>query len=118
MSKSIYLTAPEVVQLEFATSSAAIDADEWIDPEVSAHCGIDADDLRRYRRPPAFASRAGAVAQPDPHARAGFVFPEEMRELGDALLYMSDAELAAAFDHPTTPAAADRTATMRAVAAG
>ena len=117
MCKSIYLTAPEGVQLEFAASSTAIDADEWIDPEVAAYCGIDADELERYQQPAAFGSRGGAVAQPDPHGRPGFVFPEEMREAGEALLHMSDAELAATFDHPTTPAA-DRAAAMRAAAVG
>src|SRR4030095_4831044 len=100
MCKSIYLAAPEGLQLEFSTSSSAIDAESWIDPEVVAHCGISAAELARYRQPPPFASQGGAVAQPDPFARHGFVFPDEMRELGTALLAMSDAEIAATLDHP------------------
>src|SRR5262245_41715354 len=65
MCQSIYATAPEGVMIEFSTSAAPIDADEWIDPEVVAYCGIEGSDLARYRRPPAFATRGGTVAQPD-----------------------------------------------------
>lgn len=39
MCQSIYLAAPEGLMLEFASSAAPIDADEWIDPEVVALCG-------------------------------------------------------------------------------
>jgi hypothetical protein len=74
-----------------------------VDPEVVAYCGIDASDLARYRRPPAFASQHGAVAQPDPHAKPNFVFPEEWRERGEGLLRMSDEEIAAALSVPTPP---------------
>src|SRR6185295_13416641 len=63
MCQSIYATAPEGLMIEFAASSAPIDADEWLDPEVVAYCGIDASELARYRRPPAFASQRGAVPQ-------------------------------------------------------
>ncbi|HYB99062.1 MAG TPA: VOC family protein [Candidatus Limnocylindrales bacterium] len=105
MCRSIYLTGPEGMQLEFASSAGlAVRADEWIDAEVAAACGIDADALERYRRPSAFVSQGGAVAQPSPDLRPGFVFPEEMRELGEAMLRMSDEEIAAVLDHPTTPA--------------
>ncbi len=103
MCRSIYATAPEGLMIEFATSAAAIDADEWIDPEVAAHCAIGAADVARYRRPAPFASRGGAVAQPDPHAKPNFVFPEEWNERGAALLRMTDAELAAALSEPTPP---------------
>jgi catechol 2,3-dioxygenase-like lactoylglutathione lyase family enzyme len=103
MCKSIYLTAPEGIMLEFATSAAAIDADEWIDPEVVGLCGIGPDELERYRRPPAFASQGGAVPQPDPHAKPNFVFPGEWRERGADLLQMSDREIAATLSVSTPP---------------
>lgn len=108
MCKSIYLAAPEGVQLEFSWSPAAIVAEQWIDPEVMERCGIDAADLARYRRPATFVSRGGGVAQPDPSAKPGFVFPDEMRELGAALLVMSDEEVASALDFsdPPVPASA------------
>lgn len=110
MCKSIYLVGPEGLQLEFATSDAAIDAERWIDPEVVAFCGLTEADVARYRRPARFASQGGAVAQPAPNIRPTFVFPEELREMGEALLAASDAEIAAALDHPEPPVPAPRSA--------
>ena len=103
MCKSIYLAAPEGIMLEFATSAEAIDADEWIDPEVVGVCGIRADELERYLRPPTFASQGGAVAQPDPHARPNFEYPPGWRERGERFFRMSDEEIAAALSVPTPP---------------
>jgi catechol 2,3-dioxygenase-like lactoylglutathione lyase family enzyme len=103
MCKSIYLAAPEGIMLEFATSAAPIDAEEWIDPEVVRLCGIAPDELERYRRPEGFVSRGGAVPQPDPHAKPNFVFPPTWRERGEGLFQMSDAEIAAALSVPTPP---------------
>ena len=68
-----------------------------------ALCGISAEDLQRYRRPAPFASQGGRVPQPDPHAKPNFVFPEADRERGEALLRMSDPEMAAALSVPTPP---------------
>jgi len=103
MCKSIYLAAPEGLMLEFATSAAAIDGDEWIDPEVVDLCGIRPDELARYRRPPEFASRGGTVPQPDPRAKPNFVFPGPFRERGEGLFQMSDTDIAAALSVPTPP---------------
>jgi hypothetical protein len=65
--KSIYLAAPEGIMLEFATSEGnSIDAEAWIDPEVMQLAGINAEELRRYKKPPAFESKNGKVAQPAP----------------------------------------------------
>jgi catechol 2,3-dioxygenase-like lactoylglutathione lyase family enzyme len=100
MCKSMYLAGPEGIALEFATSAAPIDAEEWLDPEVVALCGIDAAELARYRRPPAFAARGGAVPQPDMDARPAPHFPPE---IAASLRAMSDAEIAAALDFPTPP---------------
>jgi len=103
MCQSIYATAPEGLMIEFATSATAIDADQWIDPEVVAFCGLNAEELARYRRPVPFVSKNGTVAQPDPHAKPNFVFPEEWRDRGEALFHMSDEEIAAALSVPTPP---------------
>lgn len=103
MCKSIYLAAPEGIMLEFATSAGPIDAEQWIDPEVVGLCGIRPDELERYLRPPVFASRGGAVPQPDPHARPNFEYPAEWRERGEGLFRMSDEEIAAAMSVPTPP---------------
>ncbi len=89
--------------LEFATSAAPFDADEWSDPEVVRFCGIDAAELARYRHPPEIASQGGGVPQPNSHAKPNFVFPPEMRERGEALLRMSDDEIAALLSVPTPP---------------
>jgi catechol 2,3-dioxygenase-like lactoylglutathione lyase family enzyme len=99
MCKSMYLAAPEGIVLEFATSAAPIDADEWLDPEVVALCGISDADLARYRRPPAFHDRAGAVPQPDPHARPGMQLPPGM----EVIFTMSDAEISQRLSFPTPP---------------
>jgi catechol 2,3-dioxygenase-like lactoylglutathione lyase family enzyme len=118
MCRSIYLNGPEGIQLEFATSAGkAVDAEDWIDPEVAAVFGVERADLERFRNPPAFASCGGAVAQPSPELRAAFVFPEEMRELGAALLQMSDEQISKVMDHPSTPAE-DRAALQRTAAVG
>jgi catechol 2,3-dioxygenase-like lactoylglutathione lyase family enzyme len=99
MCQSMYLSAPEGIVLELATSAAPIDADEWLDPDVVALCGISDDDLARYRRPPAFQDRGGAGPQPDPHARPGVPVPPGM----DVVFSMSDAEIARRLSFPTPP---------------
>jgi catechol 2,3-dioxygenase-like lactoylglutathione lyase family enzyme len=99
MCKSMYLAGPEGIVLEFASSAAPIDADEWLDPEVVALCGIDETELARYRSPAWFADRAGAVPQPDPATRPGLHLPPQM----EALRSMTDAEIAALLDFPTPP---------------
>jgi catechol 2,3-dioxygenase-like lactoylglutathione lyase family enzyme len=105
MCKSMYLAAPEGIVLEFATSEAPLDADEWLDPEVVQLCGISDADLVRYRRPPAFADRAGGVPQPDPQARPGMRMPPGM----DAIFSMSDADIARILSFPTPPVPKRRT---------
>jgi hypothetical protein len=99
MCKSMYLAGLEGLSLEFATSAEPIDADQWLDPEVVALCGIDAAELARYRAPAGFADRGGAVPNPDPHARPGMQVPPEMQ----TVFSMSDRELAERMNYPTPP---------------
>lgn len=99
MCKSMYLGAPEGIVLEFATSAAAIDPDQWLDPEVVALCGIDAAELSRYRRPPPFTYRGGGVAQPPPDARTDVRVPPEVAPLQS----LSDAQVASLLDFPVPP---------------
>ncbi len=99
MCKSIYLGAPEGISLEFAASDEPIDAQQWIDPEVVALCGIDTDELARYRAPAPVADRGGAVPNPDPHARPGMQVPPAMQ----AIFTMSDQELSDRISFPTPP---------------
>ncbi len=99
MCKSMYLAAPEGIVLEFATSESVLDAEEWLDPEVVERCGISTADLARYRRPPAFEDRGGAVPQPDPQTRPGLQLPSGM----ETILTMGDADIARLFSFPTPP---------------
>jgi catechol 2,3-dioxygenase-like lactoylglutathione lyase family enzyme len=102
--KSIYLVAPEGIMLEFSTWTG-LDTDEWIDPEVVKHCGLDAADIARYRNPSSFVSKGGRVPQPDPDAAPNlrFVFPPEWKEKGEALYRMDDERLCALFSNTTPP---------------
>jgi catechol 2,3-dioxygenase-like lactoylglutathione lyase family enzyme len=101
--KSIYFAGPEGLMLEFSTWTG-LDTDEWIDPEVVDHCKLTDADIARYRRPPSFVSRGGALQNPAPN-RPGFemIFQPEMQKFGDALLKMSDAEVDEAMSMPTPP---------------
>jgi catechol 2,3-dioxygenase-like lactoylglutathione lyase family enzyme len=62
--KSIYFAGPENLSLELSYSTAAIDAAAWIDPEVVALAGINAEELARYKKPAAYKDQAGKVKQP------------------------------------------------------
>ena len=68
MCKSIYFAGPEGQVLEVATSEAAIDARQWIDPEVVALAGISDEELEAMKNPPA--GPDGPVKQPayDPNS--------------------------------------------------
>jgi catechol 2,3-dioxygenase-like lactoylglutathione lyase family enzyme len=65
---SIYFAGPEKLSLELSYSSAPIDAHSWIDPEVVALAGIDAEELAGYRQPPTYRDHGGAVPQPSADA--------------------------------------------------
>jgi catechol 2,3-dioxygenase-like lactoylglutathione lyase family enzyme len=82
MCKSIYFAGPENLMLELSTSTEAIDARQWIDPEVVTLAGISAAELERYRHPSREAGKGGAVEQPpyDP-AKPNPTMPEHMRAL-------------------------------------
>jgi len=100
LCKSIYLAAPEGIMLEFATSeSRAIDAEAWIDPEVVGLAGINAEELRRYKNPPAFASKDGKVTQPP---RESFKLPMRWPR-GDRILQMTDEEVTRTMSESTPP---------------
>lgn len=89
--KSMYFAGPENLTLELATSTAAIDARQWIDPEVVALAGISADELARYVSPPAHAGRGGAVAQPpDDASKPNMSAPDGIR----AMLSLPDDQVA------------------------
>jgi catechol 2,3-dioxygenase-like lactoylglutathione lyase family enzyme len=96
--QSIYFGGPENLVLEVSTSQAAINAEAWIDPEVVALNGISAEELARYKNPPAWTRPAMPVAQPpggigrpeytqmDPGFAAAFEMSDEAvtRELSES----------------------------------
>jgi catechol 2,3-dioxygenase-like lactoylglutathione lyase family enzyme len=77
MCKSLYFAGPEGLCLEIATGGD-IDERAWIDPEVVALAGIDADDLARFLRPDDYERPATAVPQPTPDpSKPNLVYPPE-----------------------------------------
>lgn len=102
MCHSIYFAGPEGLTLECATSPAPIPADNWIDPEVVELAGISADDLARYRNPPADPDvEPGSIAQPplDP-GKPAMGYPDEVLAM---MASMSDADIAAGMNYPDPP---------------
>lgn len=101
MCHSIYFAGPEGLTLEIATSSEAIDAEQWIDPEAARSVGIDARTLQRFARPSLFESPGQAVAQPpyDP-AKPHMLYPKAVYE---QLLAMTDEQVAAAVSYSEPP---------------
>jgi len=77
--KSIYFAGPEGLNLEISTSATAIDERAWIDPEVVALAGIDADELERYKDPAAYRNDGDPLPNPpiDP-AKPHMLFPEKV----------------------------------------
>src|SRR5579863_9711825 len=104
--KSIYLAAPEGIMLEFSTSEGkTIDAESWIDPEVVRLSNISMAELDRYKHPPAFESRGGAV--PNPAVDLAHP-PMEFPPGREAVFAMSDAEVFARMSETTPPVQAKR----------
>lgn len=62
--KSIYFAGLEGLNLEIATSPAAIDERAWIDPEVMELAGISAEEVERYKYPKPYRRPDQPVAQP------------------------------------------------------
>lgn len=104
--KSIYFAGPEGMMLEFSTSEGkAIDAEAWIDPEVVKLAGINEEDLKRYKNPPAFVSQEGKVPQVDPEkSKLMMNFPPQNR----AVLKMTDEEILARLSETTPPVQVSR----------
>lgn len=101
MCKSIYFAGPEGLALEIATSERPIDARAWIDPEVQALAGINAEELARYKAPAAYKGEGGRLKQPayDP-AKPHQVYPEPVYK---AMLAMSDEDVMKRFSVPDPP---------------
>ena len=100
--QSIYFAGPEGLNLEISTSAEGIDPEAWIDPEVVALAGIDADELDRYKRPAGYDNESGRpVPQPpiDP-AKPHMVYPPDAYE---RIMTMPDDDLTARMSEPDPP---------------
>ena len=99
--KSIYFAGPENLSLELSTSSEAIDARQWIDPEVVALAGISAAELARYKTPAAYRNDGAPLPQPpaDP-AKPHMVYPEARYK---AMLETSDDDYTRQHSETTPP---------------
>jgi len=78
MCQSIYFAGPDQMTLEIATSDAAVDPKQWIDPAVLEKAGISAAEAERFKAPAAYEGPS-PVPQPayDPD-KPHMVFPQEM----------------------------------------
>lgn len=102
LCQSIYFAGPDQMTLEIATSAAAIDPEQWIDPAVLARAGISPEEAARFRAPAAYRGPS-PVPQPayDP-GQPHMVYPEPVYR---KLLAMADEAVTSAFSY-TTPARA------------
>lgn len=101
MCKSIYFAGPEGLCLEIATSSRAIDARAWIDPEVQALAGINNEELARFKAPAAYQGERGALKQPPYDAtKPHQVYPPDTYKF---LLSMSDEDVLRRLSVPEPP---------------
>lgn len=78
MCKSMYFAGPEGLNLEVAVTEKPLIPAQWIDPEVVALAGIDADELAAMRKPADYVRPTRPVAQPayDPQ-KPHLGYPEE-----------------------------------------
>lgn len=82
--RSVYIPgAPEHMMVEFSTSAQPIDPAQWIDPTTVEHAGLTPEQIERYRNPPAFRSRRGAVEQPAYDPERQILEPAETDLLSD-----------------------------------
>jgi len=101
MCQSIYFAGPEALTLEVATSTEALDAERWIDPDTVANAGISDAELEQFKNPEPYSNPAQPVAQPPmdpdkPHMR----YPKAAYA---KMLEMSDDALSATISYPDPP---------------
>ncbi len=64
MCYSLYFAGPENLSLELSYSSEPINNEAWIDPQVVEMAGISQEEHIRYKNPPSYKDKSGALAQP------------------------------------------------------
>jgi catechol 2,3-dioxygenase-like lactoylglutathione lyase family enzyme len=71
MCCSMYFAGPENLALELSYSLEPINNEAWIDPEVVALAGIDANELARFKNPSSYSDQGGEVPQPELSVASG-----------------------------------------------
>ena len=102
MCTSIYFAGPEGLNLEISWSEEPIDERAWIDPEVVALAGIDADELAGYLEPAGYENTTGAPV-PNPEidpSKPHMSYPPDVYR---AIMTMPDDELTARFSETEPP---------------
>ena len=91
---SIYFAGPENLSLELSYSTEPINAEAWIDPEVVDLCGINAEELARFKTSSDYRDEGGKVPQPGPDAPGPHMtnYPPKIYE---AILRTSDEKMLA-----------------------
>jgi len=100
MIQSIYFAGPEHLSLEIAVGRA-IDAEQWVDPEVQQLCGITDEELAELKDPASFERPDEPVPQPqlDESAPSLHYPPPVLR----AIMGMSDADMWTNVSFPDPP---------------
>jgi len=78
MCRSIYFAGPDQMTLEIATSQAAIDPRQWIDPAVLAKAGISSEEAARFMAPAAYEGTSPVPQPPYDPRQPHMAFPEKM----------------------------------------
>ncbi|MEM1332248.1 MAG: VOC family protein [Actinomycetota bacterium] len=100
MIKSIYFAGPEHLSLEISVGRA-IDAEQWIDPEVQELCGISDAELAALKEPATFDRPDEPVPQPDfDESQPSLHYPPAVLR---AIMGMSDADMWTNVSFPTPP---------------
>jgi catechol 2,3-dioxygenase-like lactoylglutathione lyase family enzyme len=103
MCQSIYFAGPDQMTLEVATSAAAIDPEQWIDPSTLAKAGISPEEARRFQAPAAYTGPSPVPQPPYDPQQPHMIYPEEIYR---KLLSMPDSAVTKKFSYATPARAA------------
>ncbi|MCC6918113.1 MAG: VOC family protein [Alphaproteobacteria bacterium] len=76
MCKSIYFAGPDNMALEVATSAAAIDPEQWIDPAVLAKAGISDSEAAGFKAPAPYSGPSPVPQPPYDAAKPHMPYPD------------------------------------------
>lgn len=100
MCLSIYFAGPDQMTLEVATSGAALDPAQWIDPAVLAKAGIAPDEAARFTAPAAYQGPSPVPQPAYDEAMPHMVYPPDIYK---QILATPDEVMTARFSHAKPP---------------